>query len=47
MGLSPVEIAGAYTKNDGEMLDKLMVDLCIGCGTCSYVCPAKRPSPRR
>jgi len=43
MGLSPVEIAGAYTKNDGEMLDKLMVDLCIGCGTCSYVCPAKRP----
>ena len=24
-------------------LDKLMVDLCIGCGTCSYVCPAKRP----
>ena len=27
----------------GEMLDKLMVDLCIGCGTCSYVCPAKRP----
>lgn len=47
MGLSPVEIAGAYTKNDGEMLDKLMVDLCIGCGTCSYVCPAKRPSHRR
>ncbi len=43
MGLSPVEIAGAYTKNDGEMLDKQMVDLCIGCGTCSYVCPAKRP----
>ena len=29
--------------HDGEMLDKLMVDLCIGCGTCSYVCPAKRP----
>ena len=25
------------------MLDKLMVALCIGCGTCSYVCPAKRP----
>ena len=37
-------VAEAREKmHDGEMLDKLMVDLCIGCGTCSYVCPAKRP----
>lgn len=43
MGLSPVEIAGAYTKQNTELLDDLMVDLCIACGTCTYVCPAKRP----
>ncbi len=43
MGLSPVEIATAYTRRDPQRLDKLMTDLCIGCGTCSYVCPAKRP----
>ena len=24
-------------------LDKLMVDLCMGCGCCTFVCPAKRP----
>lgn len=43
MGLSPVEIAGAFQKGDVEALDQMMVDLCIGCGTCTYVCPAKRP----
>ena len=43
MGLSPVEIAGAFNRGDAEALDALMVDLCMGCGTCSFVCPAKRP----
>ncbi len=43
LGLSPVEIAGAFQKKDAALLDALMVDLCIGCGTCSFVCPAKRP----
>lgn len=43
MGLSPVEIAGAFNRGDAPLLDELMVDLCIGCGTCSFVCPAKRP----
>ncbi|MEG0768520.1 MAG: electron transport complex subunit RsxC [Ruthenibacterium sp.] len=43
MGLSPVEIATAYTQNNVEALNDLMVDLCISCGTCTYVCPAKRP----
>ena len=23
------------------MLEDFDIDLCIGCGTCSYVCPAK------
>ena len=43
MGLAPVQIAGAFTRKDTEELDKLCVDLCMLCGTCSYVCPAKRP----
>ena len=43
MGLSPVEIAGAFTKRDKEGLDTLKVDLCMECGCCAYVCPAKRP----
>ena len=43
MGLSPVEIVSAFEKNDVEDLNALMTDLCIGCGTCSFVCPAKRP----
>ena len=24
-------------------LNRLMVDLCMGCGSCTFVCPAKRP----
>lgn len=43
MGLSPVEIAGAFQKGNVEALDEMMVDLCIGCGCCTFVCPAKRP----
>ena len=40
--LAPVEIAKAYEQNDGAMLDKLKVNLCMECGCCSYICPAKR-----
>ena len=43
MGLEPVRIAGAYTSKDAAALDKLCIDLCMLCGSCSYVCPAKRP----
>ena len=43
MGLAPVQIAGAFNKKNTEELNKLCVDLCMLCGTCSYVCPAKRP----
>ena len=43
MDLSPVEICTAYEKGDYDSFDKLMVDICISCGCCSYVCPAKRP----
>ncbi|MEG1322139.1 MAG: 4Fe-4S dicluster-binding protein, partial [Ruthenibacterium sp.] len=43
MGLSPVEQDIAYQQGDVAMLNTLMTDLCIGCGVCSFVCPAKRP----
>ena len=28
---------------DRDGLNRLMVDLCMGCGSCTFVCPAKRP----
>lgn len=43
MGLSPVQIATAYTLGDVDELNALMADLCISCGTCTFVCPSKRP----
>ena len=33
----------AYRLNRPEELEKLKVSLCMRCGCCSYVCPAKRP----
>ncbi len=41
--LSPIEIHKAYVKRDTARLDYLMADLCVECGTCSYVCPSKQP----
>ena len=43
MGLAPVQISEAYNALDYERLDKLNIGLCVACGTCSFVCPAKRP----
>lgn len=43
MGLSPVEIATAYSLKNSDEVAALSVDLCMECGCCSYVCPAKRP----
>ena len=43
MGLEPVNIANAYTAKNMDELGKLNVDLCVACGSCSFVCPAKRP----
>ncbi len=42
MGLSPVEISEAYEARDRYTLGILSADVCIMCGVCSYVCPAKR-----
>ena len=41
--LAPIDIQKAYEKSDVAAMDKLMADLCVECGTCSYVCPAKQP----
>ena len=43
MSLSPIEIMKAYRRGDMAALDRLMADLCMECGTCSYVCPARQP----
>ncbi len=41
--LDPRAIARAYKKDEPAELGELMVDLCMECGCCSYVCPAHRP----
>ncbi|MBP3370142.1 MAG: electron transport complex subunit RsxC [Clostridia bacterium] len=41
-GLDPTAISKAYKENDPETLERLKVNLCMECGCCSYVCPAKR-----
>ena len=43
MGLAPVEVNAAYATRDVEELGKLHVDYCFNCGSCTFVCPAKRP----
>lgn len=43
MGLAPVQIAGAFRRENLQELAALHTDLCIECGTCTYVCPAQRP----
>ena len=42
--LDPRAIAQAYKKGEAQELKALCVDLCMECGCCSYVCPAKRHS---
>jgi electron transport complex protein RnfC len=43
MRLAPIDIQKAYRRDYVAALGKLMADLCVECGTCSYVCPAKQP----
>ena len=42
MGLMPTELEHAYDARDVELLKRLHIELCMDCGACSYVCPAKR-----
>ncbi|MBQ6294164.1 MAG: electron transport complex subunit RsxC [Lachnospiraceae bacterium] len=40
--LMPAELAQACEKKDLQRLSELKVNLCMECGSCSFVCPAKR-----
>lgn len=42
MGLMPTELEHAYDAKDAELLEKLNINLCMNCGACTFVCPAKR-----
>jgi len=41
--LHPIMIYKAIMKPDFDTVDKLWNKDCIGCGTCSYVCPSRIP----
>ena len=41
LNLMPTELERAYERRDGEALQKLKVNLCMECGCCAFVCPAK------
>ncbi len=43
LGINPAAIAKAYNNKDAELLEKLGTDICMLCGCCAYICPAKRP----
>jgi electron transport complex protein RnfC len=43
LGLMPVEYARALATGNVELLEKRKVNLCMECGCCSFVCPARRP----
>ncbi|MCD7773561.1 MAG: electron transport complex subunit RsxC [Ruminococcus sp.] len=42
LGLMPCEIEKAYKSGDLDALKALKVNLCMNCGSCTYICPAKR-----
>ncbi len=43
LNLMPVEYARALATDNMELLEKRKVNLCMECGCCSFVCPARRP----
>lgn len=43
LDLMPTELETAYKTKNIPLLQKLKVNLCMNCGCCTYVCPAKRP----
>lgn len=42
-GLIPTALADAYERRDAQALSDLKVMQCMECGSCSYICPARRP----
>ena len=43
MGLMPLSLERAVLREDAEALGELNVMNCMECGSCAFVCPAKRP----
>lgn len=41
MNLEPTELEHAFDTRNKELLKKLKLNLCMNCGSCTYVCPAK------
>jgi len=41
--LIPTALSSAMERKDAEALDRLKVMQCMECGSCAYVCPARRP----
>ena len=41
--LMPLDIEAAYEMEKPELLEQLKVNVCMECGCCAYICPAKRP----
>jgi electron transport complex protein RnfC len=41
--LMPTTIMRAYERGDSDDLKSLNVEICMECGCCSYVCPARKP----
>ena len=42
LNLMPCDIETAYRQKDGDMLARLKVNICMECGCCAYICPARR-----
>ncbi|MDE7360593.1 MAG: electron transport complex subunit RsxC [Oscillospiraceae bacterium] len=42
VNLMPTELESAYDARDAAALERLKINLCMNCGACSFVCPAKR-----
>ena len=42
-GLMPSLFAEAYERKNVDMLNKFNVMQCMECGSCSFICPARRP----
>lgn len=42
-GLMPMIFAEAYERGDADRLNDFRIMQCMSCGSCSYVCPARRP----
>ena len=43
LNLMPADIETAYQMNKPEDLKALKVNLCMECGCCGFICPARRP----